>query len=297
MSDVPAAAFWALATWKALDASRWSTVVAGVAAAIAILDSTESRAARRSARCMDAVAASATTPFAIGFARSSSSRSGRASRVWRSPGSTRRCSVRRSRPDTAPPDSSSRSRMCWTNVTAVRRLARRDADAARVRRPARADRSRIASLAVVRVARRGAVLLAAIAIVCLRDIRLLHAVRCVVVPAVAPARVAGAVHRDRGADRGLVRLRRHARTRRRGQSRSSALGLYTAFVASRLTCFPTTKASAATPRSPSSCSRRPSRRASSWPRSTPARFATTPAATRCGSTCWMRPGSIARSPG
>ena len=23
MSDVPAAAFWALATWKALDASRW----------------------------------------------------------------------------------------------------------------------------------------------------------------------------------------------------------------------------------------------------------------------------------
>jgi hypothetical protein len=37
MSDVPAAAFWALATWKALDASRWSTVVSGVAAAIAIL--------------------------------------------------------------------------------------------------------------------------------------------------------------------------------------------------------------------------------------------------------------------
>jgi hypothetical protein len=37
MSDVPAAAFWALATWKALDASRWSTVLSGVAAAIAIL--------------------------------------------------------------------------------------------------------------------------------------------------------------------------------------------------------------------------------------------------------------------
>ena len=37
MSDVPAAAFWALATWKALDASRWSSVVSGVAAAIAIL--------------------------------------------------------------------------------------------------------------------------------------------------------------------------------------------------------------------------------------------------------------------
>ena len=37
MSDVPAAAFWALATWKALEASRWSTVVSGVAAAIAIL--------------------------------------------------------------------------------------------------------------------------------------------------------------------------------------------------------------------------------------------------------------------
>jgi len=37
MSDVPAAAFWALATWKALDTSRWSTVVSGVAAAIAIL--------------------------------------------------------------------------------------------------------------------------------------------------------------------------------------------------------------------------------------------------------------------
>jgi dolichyl-phosphate-mannose-protein mannosyltransferase len=37
MSDVPAAAFWALATWKVLDASRWSAVMAGVAAAIAIL--------------------------------------------------------------------------------------------------------------------------------------------------------------------------------------------------------------------------------------------------------------------
>src|SRR6185503_20126551 len=37
MSDVPAAAFWALATWKSIDASRWSTVVSGVAAAIAIL--------------------------------------------------------------------------------------------------------------------------------------------------------------------------------------------------------------------------------------------------------------------
>jgi len=37
MSDVPAAAFWALATWKVLETSRWSTVVAGVAAAIAIL--------------------------------------------------------------------------------------------------------------------------------------------------------------------------------------------------------------------------------------------------------------------
>ena len=37
MSDVPAAAFWALATWNARDASRWSPVVSGVAAAIAIL--------------------------------------------------------------------------------------------------------------------------------------------------------------------------------------------------------------------------------------------------------------------
>jgi hypothetical protein len=37
MSDVPAAAFWALATWKVLDTSRWSTLVAGVSAAIAIL--------------------------------------------------------------------------------------------------------------------------------------------------------------------------------------------------------------------------------------------------------------------
>jgi hypothetical protein len=37
MSDVPAAAFWAVATWKALDRSRWNTIVAGVAAAIAIL--------------------------------------------------------------------------------------------------------------------------------------------------------------------------------------------------------------------------------------------------------------------
>jgi hypothetical protein len=37
MSDVPAAAFWALATWKALDRSRFSPVVAGLAAAMAIL--------------------------------------------------------------------------------------------------------------------------------------------------------------------------------------------------------------------------------------------------------------------
>jgi hypothetical protein len=37
MSDVPAAAFWALATWTALDASRWSSLVPGVSAAIAIL--------------------------------------------------------------------------------------------------------------------------------------------------------------------------------------------------------------------------------------------------------------------
>ena len=37
MSDVPAAAFWALATLKVLETSRWSTVVAGVSAAIAIL--------------------------------------------------------------------------------------------------------------------------------------------------------------------------------------------------------------------------------------------------------------------
>jgi hypothetical protein len=37
MSDVPAAAFWALATWKILDASRFSTALAGTAAAIAIL--------------------------------------------------------------------------------------------------------------------------------------------------------------------------------------------------------------------------------------------------------------------
>ena len=37
MSDVPAAAFWALTTWRALDPSRWSTLVSGVAAAIAIL--------------------------------------------------------------------------------------------------------------------------------------------------------------------------------------------------------------------------------------------------------------------
>jgi hypothetical protein len=37
MSDVPAAAFWAVATWNALDRSRWNTIGAGVAAAIAIL--------------------------------------------------------------------------------------------------------------------------------------------------------------------------------------------------------------------------------------------------------------------
>jgi hypothetical protein len=37
MSDVPAAAFWAAATWKALDRSRFSPVIAGLAAAMAIL--------------------------------------------------------------------------------------------------------------------------------------------------------------------------------------------------------------------------------------------------------------------
>jgi hypothetical protein len=37
MSDVPAAAFWALATWKVLDGSRFDTALAGLAAAIAIL--------------------------------------------------------------------------------------------------------------------------------------------------------------------------------------------------------------------------------------------------------------------
>ena len=37
MSDVPAAAFWALATWKVLDDSRFNTALAGLAAAIAIL--------------------------------------------------------------------------------------------------------------------------------------------------------------------------------------------------------------------------------------------------------------------
>jgi hypothetical protein len=37
MSDVPAAAFWAFATWKVLDSSRLSAVLGGVAAAIAIL--------------------------------------------------------------------------------------------------------------------------------------------------------------------------------------------------------------------------------------------------------------------
>jgi hypothetical protein len=37
MSDVPAAALWALATWKVLDTSRFSLVWAGLAAAMAIL--------------------------------------------------------------------------------------------------------------------------------------------------------------------------------------------------------------------------------------------------------------------
>jgi hypothetical protein len=37
MSDVPAAAFWALATWKVLDNTRLSTALAGIAAAVAIL--------------------------------------------------------------------------------------------------------------------------------------------------------------------------------------------------------------------------------------------------------------------
>jgi Dolichyl-phosphate-mannose-protein mannosyltransferase len=37
MSDVPAAAFWALATWKVLDESRFSAALAGIATAMAIL--------------------------------------------------------------------------------------------------------------------------------------------------------------------------------------------------------------------------------------------------------------------
>ena len=37
MSDVPAAAFWALATWKVLDTSRFNTALAGLAAGVAIL--------------------------------------------------------------------------------------------------------------------------------------------------------------------------------------------------------------------------------------------------------------------
>ena len=37
MSDVPAAAFWALATWKVLDESRFSAALAGLATAMAIL--------------------------------------------------------------------------------------------------------------------------------------------------------------------------------------------------------------------------------------------------------------------
>jgi hypothetical protein len=37
MSDVPAAAFWGLATWTVLDRSRWSPAAAGAAAAMAIL--------------------------------------------------------------------------------------------------------------------------------------------------------------------------------------------------------------------------------------------------------------------
>jgi hypothetical protein len=37
MSDVPAAAFWALATWQVLNRLQWSGVIAGVAAAVAIL--------------------------------------------------------------------------------------------------------------------------------------------------------------------------------------------------------------------------------------------------------------------
>ena len=37
MSDVPAAAFWALATWKVLDDSRFSAALAGAATAMAIL--------------------------------------------------------------------------------------------------------------------------------------------------------------------------------------------------------------------------------------------------------------------
>jgi hypothetical protein len=37
MSDVPAASFWALATWKVLDDSRFNIALAGLAAAIAIL--------------------------------------------------------------------------------------------------------------------------------------------------------------------------------------------------------------------------------------------------------------------
>ena len=120
MSDVPAAAFWALATWKLLDTSRLSTMLAGDAAAIAILIRPEPGTACCSPRCMGA-AASAEDDVRDRLRTWRHSRSALCRPVWPSPGSTRRSSVHRSRLDMAQPSNSSRPRTCSPTSTGTAR--------------------------------------------------------------------------------------------------------------------------------------------------------------------------------
>jgi Dolichyl-phosphate-mannose-protein mannosyltransferase len=116
MSDVPAAAFWALATWKALDVSRRSMVVSGLAAAIAIL-------IRPNLVPLAAVLGAWTLwPRAEDSVRH---RLRSFSRAWLSPRLTRRSSVHRSRPDMAQPSSSSRLRTCSPTSAGMARGSRR----------------------------------------------------------------------------------------------------------------------------------------------------------------------------
>ena len=111
MSDVPAAAFWALATWKVLDDSRFSAALAGAAAAMAIL-------IRPNLVPLAAVlgvwmlGVGTTRRAEIGSVPHPPLRQRLSPPVWRSRGSISRSLVRRSRPGTAAPRISFQSPTC-----------------------------------------------------------------------------------------------------------------------------------------------------------------------------------------